>query len=152
MKFKHKTEEEIQSMFLLPEGTYQFVVTKAEDAMSKSNNEMIKLTLKIMDKSGREHTVYDYLLEAMEFKLKHFCDATGLEKEYQSDMLLAKHCEGKSGMVDIIVQKGQPNPAGGNYADKNSVKDYIKRTSGQKTQNELLNQSINNDFNDEVPF
>jgi len=69
MKFKHKTEEELQSMFLLHEGTYQFVVTKAEDAMSKSNNEMIKLTLKIMDKAGREHTVYDYLLEAMEFKL-----------------------------------------------------------------------------------
>ena len=47
LEFQPKTEEELKTFVLLPEGEYDFDVIGAEEQTSKSGNAMIKLTLKV---------------------------------------------------------------------------------------------------------
>lgn len=125
MNFTPKSEAELQQSLLLEKGLYPFQVIDAKDEISKSGNEMVKLTLKIWAKDGSERTIFDYLLEAMAFKLRHFCMTTGLLDKYESGELKAIDCIGKCGKCDVVLQQGQPNPTGGYYPDKNNIKDYV---------------------------
>ena len=151
MRFQPKTEQEIQAMNLIAPGVYQFEVIAAKDKMSKKGNEMIEVQLKIWDINGHEHFVYDYLLESMSYKLKHFTDVTGLADKYAAGNLEASDCVGMCGNVELIIQSGQPKPDGsGNYPDKNAVKDYIAKGAASKT---VKAPSVDEPFlDDDVPF
>ena len=146
MNFTPKSEEEIQSANLLQPGIYNFLVSKAEDTTSKSGNEMIKLTLTVWDNNGHEHIVFDYLLEAIAYKVRHFSDATSLLDKYLSGCLNAEDCLGKSGHVSIIIQDGAAKGDGTNYPNRNAVKDYIKKENSPVVSN-------SEEFkDDEIPF
>jgi len=132
MRFTPKSESEIQRSNLIDAGVYNFQVIAAKDTVSKNGNEMIELQLNVWDMNGREHFIYDYLLEAMSFKLRHFAESTGLLGRYEAGELVANDCIGKSGNVEISIQAGRPNPNGGTYPDKNSVKDYIVKSESDK--------------------
>jgi|ERR1044071_770516 hypothetical protein len=142
MKFQPKTEEELQHMGLIDAGVYPFQVMEAVDKKSKSGNDMIEIKIKIWDSEGRERQCFDYLLESMAFKLRHFCETTGLIDKYNLGQIQSSDCIGKSGNVELIIQQGKQKPEGGYYPDKNSVKDYIK--SGKK--------EVENSFSDDIPF
>lgn len=119
MQFQPKTEEEIASEFVFPEGDYDFEVIASRDEISKAGNDMIALEIRCFN--GDDQTnVRDWLLEKMAFKLRHFCATAGLMDEYESGILEAMHCLGRSGRVTLKVEK---NP---DYPDKNVVKDYVK--------------------------
>lgn len=145
MRFTPKTEKEIQEMNLISPGIYDFEVISASDKMSKTGNEMIELKIKIWDINNQERIIFDYLLEAMSFKLRHFAEATGLLQKYESGMLLAKDCLGKSGKVEIIIQKDK----NGQYGDKNAVKDYISSNEISHAEPIKKDDSF---LNDEIPF
>lgn len=145
MRFTPKTEKEIQEMNLISPGIYDFEVISASDKMSKTGNEMIELKIKIWDINNQERIIFDYLLEAMSFKLRHFAEATGLLQKYESGMLLAKDCLGKSGKVEIIIQKDK----NGQYGDKNAVKDYISLSETSHAEPIKKDDSF---LNDEIPF
>jgi hypothetical protein len=126
MRYTPKTAEQIEAEErqrelenLLPKGTYDFEVFRAEDKISKSGNEMIALGLKVFADDGKTPFVNDFLLERMAFKLLHFCEVTGLTEKYESGNLTASDCVGCSGRVQIDIE-----PAKGAYAAKNSVRDY----------------------------
>jgi hypothetical protein len=121
MKFAPKTEEEIVSENLLPIGIYPFEVFEALDQVSKSNNEMIKLSIKVWDAEGGEHFLYDYLLESMAFKLRHAAAACGLLERYESGVLNAEDFVKKTGSLKVAIKKDKT----GQYPDQNSVADYI---------------------------
>ena len=130
-------------------GIYPFEVSEAIDKKSKSGNDMIELKLKIWDQLGHERQCFDYLLESMAHKLRHFCEVGGLIDKYDSGDLQAVNCIGKSGHLELVIQVGKPKPEGGYYPDKNSVKDYIK------TEKDAINAPINNidpAFDDSIPF
>lgn len=149
MRVTPRTDEEINMMNLLPEGIYSFQVIKAEEKISKSNNEMIVITLKVWDKDGRERLLTDYLLDSFAKKIKHFVKVTGLENKYELGSITAEDCLNKIGDVHVIIQKGNPKPEGGFYSDKNSVNDYIAKIN----QNQSTLQPIKNDFiDDDLPF
>ena len=143
MKFEPKTEEEINTFSLCPEGEFSFEVLKAEEKMSKKGNPMIELILKIWDDNGEIHTVYDYLMEAIVYKLKHFCDSTGLKEKYDNGELTDFDCELKTGKVKIIHQKDRNDSS----KVRASVKDYIVDSSEVK---ESPKESSIED--DDVPF
>lgn len=126
MKFQHKSEQEIIESKLLPKGIYDFNVIEATEKLSKAGNEMIVIKIMVWDKKGKERNITDYLLEAMEFKLRHFCEVTGLIDKYNNDELTDMDCLNKSGKVLINIKKGKEKPDGGFYEDKNSVEDYVK--------------------------
>ncbi len=145
MRFTPKTEEEVSAPLLLPAGVYRFQVNDAENCISKSGNEMIKLTITVW--ADNAVTIFDYLLEAMAHKLRHFCSATGLIAKYESGDLEDVDCVGKEGHLELIVQKGKQKDDGSMYPDRNAIKDYLlsvdtnKIISGKKTE-----------LNDDVPF
>lgn len=125
MDFTPRTEEELKKFELLPEGDYDFDVLQADDAMSKSGKQMIKLTLGVYASSGNRINVFDYLMSAVEYKLKHFCDSVGLVAEYQQGTLTADMCTNRSGRCSLKVQTDKS----GQYDPKNVVKDYIAPNS-----------------------
>ena len=133
MKFQPKTNEEIAMEGLLEEGEYRAEVIEAKDETSKAGNGMIHLQLRVFLADGSRRIVHDYLLEAMSFKLKHFCEAAGLDAKYAAGELAADDCKGKECMVHLIVQK----QAG--YPPKNAVRDYMKHTTdnAKKTGDDL---------------
>ena len=122
MKFTPVKEEEMESNFKpLAPGYYNFEVKDAEETVSKSGNEMIKLTLKVWDNKGKEYTLYDYLLSSanMMWKLKHFCDSCELAEIYENGELTDSACIGKCGKVETDIEKQE------GYGPRAKVKDYV---------------------------
>lgn len=142
MRFTPKTEEELQMSTLIEEGTYNYQVLDAKESLSKAGHEMIELKLMIWDKESKERVMFDYLLEAMGHKLRHFCDSHGMLDKYNAGLLSSTDCWGKQGNVHVIVQQGKPNPAGGTYPSRNSVKDYVIVTAPQTVKKEEFDQDL----------
>ena len=120
MNFTPKKDEELNNFELFPAGEYDFDIVKAEEQISKAGNEMIKLDLDIYAPSGKKTRVFDYLLESIAYKIKHFCITTGLANEYETGILNADMCVNRSGKCKIIIQSDKNKK----YDDKNAVKDY----------------------------
>lgn len=123
MQFKAKTEKELAEENLIPEGIYPFEVSKAEAKKSKRGNDMIELELRIFTPEGKERGLKDWLMEAMGFKLFHFCAYTGLSHKYDAGTLNSHDCEGRSGFVKIEIQEDKT----GQYPPRNSVRDYVRQ-------------------------
>lgn len=121
MNFNPLSETEVLN--LIPAGEYDFLVKEAEDRHSKTGNEMIKLTLAIWDANGNERIVFDYLLDKLMYKVKHFADAVGLEEKYLAGGYSAQDCLNLSGRCKVIVDEPEENSP---YPPKNSIKDYCK--------------------------
>lgn len=155
MQFTPKTDKELQEMNLWPNGIYSFEVIEkvtlgsntfhTEDKTSKSGNEMIQLVLQVYNESGKFITVIDYLLESMAYKLKHSAQACGLEDDYNKGQLHASSYIGRTGFLELSIQKDKS----GNYPDKNAVRDYVKPEDSAHLQPV---KSASEELNDEVPF
>lgn len=123
LSFTPKSEEDLNS--LLKPGEYEFEVLHAEHAKSKkSGADMIKIKLGVFRSDGSQAHIYDYLMPSVEFKLRHFCDSTGLLPQYQSGSLQASDCHGRSGKCKLIIKE---DTTGNGYPPKNEIKDYVLR-------------------------
>lgn len=149
MKFTPKTNEEIQRESLMPDGSYDFTVARAEDTHSKAGNEMLKVNLCIYSEKGSQYYVYDYLLEAMAWKLRHFAYAVGCQKQYDAGVLTASDVQGKSGTLRLVHEDGTDQ-----YPAKNVVKDYIYVKPGEEPVKTVVHQSpgVSAVSADEPPF
>lgn len=143
MKIQPKTEKEIKEMNLVPEGIYDFEIFRAEEKISKNQNEMIVLGLKLFKDNGAYIMIDDYLLESGAAKLYGACAACGLLDIYNSGDLAASDFLDKTGKANVSIQADKT----GNYPDKNVIKSYVK-PSGEKN-NPAVNLS---DLDDEIPF
>jgi|SRR6185295_11243838 len=126
LEFPVLSDDEIERINLLEPGIYEFEVVKSEGEYSKSSgNPQIRLDLRILDANNREYLLIDYLVntERMHYKIKHFCEATGVP---YSGKLSDKACENRKGKAEIIIIPKKPDGKGGHYRAKNSVKDYVK--------------------------
>lgn len=142
MRFTPKTENEVSSAGLWPKGTYDFEVADATDKQSKNGNDMTELVVKIYDQEGKSRKVFDYLVDTDggAYKIRHFAEAAGLLKEYETGFLPADVMIGKTGRCQVIIQKDKT----GAYPDKNAISDYVK-SDGPVT---IPTQEID----DEIPF
>lgn len=131
MRFTPMSEDDLIRASLLPAGIYPFEVMAAEDKISKTGNEMIELKLNVFGDNQEAH-VFDYLLEKMAFKLRHFAEATGLIDEYERGELEALACINKMGYAKIGIDKGNDR-----FGPKNTVLDYLKQET-PATKNGLL--------------
>lgn len=153
--FSPKTDEEINALKnemernkLLPDGVYPFVVKEITAQISQAGNSMLKVIISIT-KDHAEHLITDYILatDQMIYKLKHFCETLGLEKEYLQGSFAFLECHGNKGYAKIGTKKGDPRPDGTFFRDKNIVKDYVKlETLQQKTVVAEM------PFDDTIPF
>jgi len=119
-----KAEEDCRRMFApIPKGEYDFEVLEASDETSKkSGNDMIKINIAIWEGEKVLCRVFDYLLPAMEAKLRHACDACGLLDKYQSGNLHGSDFIGRTGRVKIKIKKETAD-----FPAKNEVEDYCLR-------------------------
>lgn len=154
MQFKSKTDAEIEMANLLPAGTYDFQVVSAEDTVSKKGNDMIALELIVFGDRGEKFEIKDWLLEAMAYKLKHFCYAVGLGDKYEDGSLTAYDCERRTGRVQLDVE-----PATGKFFAKNTVADYGEKKgsdevpSTRKAEAKVSGMSEDElDSSSEIPF
>lgn len=149
MTFTPKTEAQLREQGLWPEGSYDFRVAEATECQSKAGNDQIKLKL-VIYKGEDTRFVYDYLTASMEYKLRHFCEATGLLAKYDSGRLNADDMVGREGIVQIRIE-----PASGNYEAKNAVKDYVVKKADIRrpdTKTASFPLTTNQPAEDDVPF
>lgn len=149
MKFEPMSEIQLKSLNLIPEGEYQFEVVDANDTISKSGNEQIKLVLKIWDNDGKVRVIYDYLvpLTKMLYKVKHFCDSSGMSEKYEDGTLTSDDCIGRSGRLRLGIQVDKA----GVYPDKNNVVDYVTEDKAPSMiPPAVIAKPL--EFNDDVPF
>ena len=114
---------------LLPEGTYEIEVIEAEEQTSKKGNEMIALTLQAQHPDGYPVRIWDYLVSvaAATFKIEQFCNAAGLTEKFKAGRLLADDCRGCKVTAKVEIESGRDN-----YADRNSIREYVAAGSGEK--------------------
>jgi hypothetical protein len=162
MNFPPKTEEQLKAELIMPEGEYDFECVEASDTVSKAGNDMIKVTHKVFTPDGGFRLVTDYLMAKMAFKLRHFCETTGMMDRYDAGDLMARHCEGRTGRVLIQVdpeRKGKDKDGNDKtYPPKNSVGDYAKPAGGGELSGKYRKASVPpaggaGDMSDEeIPF
>ena len=118
MKFQPKSADDIKRESLIPTGEYDFEVIKAEDKVSKSGNEMIAIQMHVFV-DGHARPCRDWLMEKMSYKLRHFCETTGLIGKYDAGEFGSSDCVGRTGKVSIVIKDSEE------YGPQNSVKDYV---------------------------
>ena len=144
MEFKPMSDEEIESLSpKLKPGVCDYEVLTAEETISKSNNPMIKIKLKVWDCDGKEGFVNDFLMEKIPWKLKRFCQSHGLTDQYEKGNLSDVDIFNKTGQCKIRPQKDN---------DKYfQVSEYLimeakdKKEEYQKAKEEPV-------FDDDIPF
>ena len=145
---KPLTSKQLKEGDLIPKGIYNFQVMTAEEQISQAGNDMIKLQLKIWLEDGRERTIFDYLLEAMEWKLGHFCEVADLVEQYNAKNVQAVDCIGKCGSLKVGIKVDKS----GQYTDKNTVLDYLPEPK-RSLSNPIKSDSGKPDFQDsDIPF
>lgn len=144
MKFTPKTEEEV-GFKLLDAGIYDFDVMTALDKVSQAGNDMIELKLAVYGPDGNARHIFDYLMEKIEYKLRHAADACGLLDKYETGEFGAEDFIGKAGKLKLGIQKDKT----GQYPDKNTVQDYIKRDNLAEP---APTRKTAPDLDDEIPF
>lgn len=139
-------EEEAKKRGPWPNGVYSFEVIHAEDQTSKkTGNPMIYLEMNIFNDGMEKKTIKDYLVSAMEFKLRHACETCGILDRYETGALSADDFIGRSGMVKLGIERGTPP-----YADKNIVRDYeVSKALGRPAG---ADQRPEPPINDDIPF
>ena len=122
MKFQPKTESELASENLAPEGQYGYEVASATEEIGKTSGKpYIKLGLKIYGDDGRENRMFCNLSTGYERLLRNFCDSAGILAEYGRGELHPDMLIGLGGGCQVII-KTQPG-----FSPKNEVKDFVKR-------------------------
>jgi hypothetical protein len=140
-----------------PAGEYDFTIYEATETTSQGGNEQIKLILHVFNRSGQKRTVFDYLVnsEKSQWKIRHFSEAVGLLRQYETGNLIAHDMPGKSGRCKLRIK-----PAEGTYSAQNAVNDYVTVVGtvvGAMMDRYDKNQpavrpAAPNDLDDEIPF
>ena len=140
--FQPKSDDELQREMLIPEGEYNFEITKATEKVSKAGNPMIEIAIKVWDKEGKERYVYDYLMTSrpsLLYRIKNLCEAIGKNEIYEKGQISETDLYGASGKLTISIQSASvQHPA------KNIVKNYIA--------SEIKPEENEDKFDDDLPF
>lgn len=152
MNFTPKTEKQIQEENLIEKGEYSFEVIEAKEKTSKGGNAMMELKLEIFsNESESSRIIFDYLLEKLAYKLRHFCSATGLIKKYEDGTLTADDCVGKSGTCKIVVQENKV----GAFPPRNAIADYVVKGESnivKMSKDDSQSESAQSDASEDIPF
>jgi len=113
---------------LLPEGEYDFVVTKVDKTISQSSGApMAVVTLQAYGPDDAVVTVYDYLVltRAAEWKLSAFFRALGMKKHGEPFVMNWDAVEGKTGRAEFYVDEFEKQD--GSKAKNNKVQRYLDK-------------------------
>ena len=122
MKFQPKTEQEVAGGSVWPAGEVDFEILEAQETVSKTDNDMIKLRVRVHNAQGNSKTLFDYLVatEGGAYKVRHFAEVVGLLANYERGELYADDLPGKTGRCKLSIRKSPE------YGDQNQIQDYVK--------------------------
>ncbi len=144
MRFKALTNEQLnEKRGMLAEGDGDFEVGAAEETTSKRGNHMLKLSLRVWDKNGKEGFIFDYITDDFEWKIKHLLESIGEGHKYQTEEVVPSDLIGKRGKCKIAIQKDK------GFGEQPKIKDYVPKSEDKvelETKKELPN------FEDDTPF
>lgn len=147
MKVVPISEKDAAEAGLRKRGLYDFEVLEAKERISKNDNPMIEMKVKLYDSEGRSFNLFDYLVEsaATRYKVRHYASATGQLPQYEKGELRAEDQPGKTGRCQIGIQ-----PAKAAYPAKNTISDYAPAVIGKAP---LIASMSDADLDDsEIPF
>lgn len=149
MKFTPKSEKEIQTASLFPAGTYEGEIAFAEDAVSTAGNDMIRLTVMVIDGSGKSRMVKDYLVEAISYKLRHIAEACGVLDKYEAGNLMADDLQGHGVKVRLAIDDKNKD-----FPPKNVIQDYLVEggSKSQRAKAAEVNADAAKGMDDHIPF
>lgn len=107
MPFKYKPEDAKDNFTPLEPGVYQFTTVSAEESVSKTNKDMIILTINIFDLTGNRRQVKFYITNEGLFNLKKYWESVGSPEmfEEQAEFFSGIKFEEKSGWVKTGVEE-----------------------------------------------
>jgi hypothetical protein len=122
MRFQPKTEQDVAGGGVWPAGEVDFEILEAAETVSKTDNDMIKLRVRVYNAEGRSKTIFDYLVatEGGAYKVRHFAEAVGMLANYERGELYADDLPGKAGRCKLSIRKSPE------YGDQNQIQDYVK--------------------------
>lgn len=135
-----------------PAGEYDFIVHEASEGTSQAGNEQIKLVLHVFNRAGQQRLVFDYLSSAAkaQWKVRHFAEATGLVRQYETGDMPVRDMQGKPGRCKLRIK-----PAEGQYSAQNAVNDYVPLAAQQHSAPAAPAERVKapaGDIDDEIPF
>lgn len=125
MKFQPKTKEEFVAERLLPKGTYDGLIIKAEEKKSARGNDMLALTVQVY--SGPQSVLVNDWLLAGSQKLLDFCETTGLADAYMRGEVDAEMVNQRNVTVKVGVEEAK-----GEYQAKNKIAAYVMAAAPAK--------------------
>lgn len=110
-------------------GIYDATCIGAEEKTSKTNLPMLKVQLRVYNDAGGTLMIDDYLLPThptVSYRFKHFCEAAGLDAEYQSGTITADTCLNRDVKVKLGIEKQE------GYDERSKVADYLTAAKAQE--------------------
>lgn len=140
--------EEAEKRGAWTQGVYHFDVNDATNQTSKAGAPMIVVDISVFNDQGERKFLKDYLVAAMEFKLRHICETCGILDRYESGNLDASDFIGRSGRVKLGVE-----PKTDKYPAKNVVRDYdVDKSKRLSPSTALPNAPADHPANQDIPF
>lgn len=128
MRYSVLSQQEIEAQKpKLAAGPADFTVMSAKEKTSKKGNDMIELQLAVWDKNGLQGTVFDYLVNNAQFKIKGFWESVGLAEQYETGVFDCQKAIDTGGKLEIKIEKNEQ------YGDQPRVKYYLSRDETPKT-------------------
>ncbi len=104
MKFDN-TEKPSPTYAVFDEGVYEFLVLDAQEQISKTGNDMMKLKLEFKNANNEISTVFDYLVAPYPKKIAAFSQTTNLLDKYEAGELTPTDCMNKKGYALLEIQE-----------------------------------------------
>lgn len=141
LAYKRINEEQDKLRGAFPKGEYPFHIKSIEEKLcSNEINTMLVVDLVVINDSGRQLTIRDWVMldmENWEWKLRHFAATCGLLDRYDKGLLEASDFLGKNGVAKLTIAEYEKD---GEVAFINRVSDYIK--PGQAKGNDFIDDDI----------
>jgi len=156
MDFTPKSDQELikeihedQEKRSLPDGKYEFRVIDWKEGISKNGNQMVTLQINVIDNSGREISIRDWIVPNSSLglhKLKSFCECTNLSEKYSTGSLSQYDAVGAWGFLETKQEKGMND--NGLPTINIRVKNYLERPNDDQ-KSAITTTEI---ADDDIPF
>jgi len=160
MQFTPKSDAEFQqeaeeraSKYLWPKDSIvDYEIKQAVEKTSKKGKTMIEIDVDVYNDKGDVLSLKDWLGEWNLFKLKHICEANGMEDAYANGLVHDFDLVGKTGKAKLGISKGAQKDDGSFYSDRNSIADFVKPLDAVKKDNDARAAKVDPELDDEIPF
>lgn len=152
IRYGYVDPKDMSAFQIIEPGHGKFKISKVEEKKSKSNNDMLEVTMTLTNDRGQSTMYREYIVSSNDpaqnkstaTKIYNILNAIGRVELYGKD-LEPRHLDRGTGECYIKTQKSD-DPR---YQDKSVVSQYISKAEAMQAQVDNMNES---EFDDTIPF